>query len=98
MAKDCIPAGPCVVASPHSAVQSLVVSTQDQPLASRDVIQAHRELYQHSVHHLESIQHISGVAPADHSAAQFILLAITLPSHAARCRSRFGNWLSPLQY
>ncbi|HKT68985.1 MAG TPA: hypothetical protein VJP83_06080, partial [Terriglobales bacterium] len=63
------PAGACAVTLPHSAVQPLVVSAQDQPLTEWDVIETHRELYQHCVHYLERIQHVPGIAPADHPPA-----------------------------
>ena len=75
----------CAVASPYCAMESLIVSTQEQPLAPRDVIQAHRELHQYPVQHLEGVQHIPGVAAADHSAAPFTLPAFTLLSHTALC-------------
>lgn len=75
----------CTVALSYRAVKSLVVPTQEQPLASRDVIQAHRELHQYPVQHLEGVQHIPGVAATDHSATPFTLPAFTLLSHAALC-------------
>jgi hypothetical protein len=74
----------CAVALSYRAVESLVVSTQEQPLASRDVVQAHRELHQYPVQHLEGVQDIPAVAAAaDHSAAPFTLPAFTLLSHTA---------------
>jgi hypothetical protein len=83
MTMDCIAARSSAVPLPYGAVQSLVVPAQDQPLALRDIIQAHGELHQHSVQYLERIQHAAGVAPAYHFPPPFSLLAAASLSHSA---------------